>query len=234
MGSIASRLRAFALSGIVAVALVTAQTSAPATAAAATPDLSSRVISIAESHLGAPWVYGATGPYAFDCSGLVYSVFRQAGLLSVIGSQRTASGMWHYFASRGQASRTNGQPGDLVIFGNGTHVGIYLGGGRLISTLVYGVHFSTLSNTIPAWTTFLHTHLYGAGAYLASSTAVRHTVTFLNFRAGPSTSYHVYTVLRPWTAVSILSSVRNASGQLWDRVRLGNGWVGWVAAWYLI
>lgn len=238
MASLVSRLRALALAGGVAVALVTAQTAVPATAAAATPDLSSRVISIAESHLGTPWRFGATGPYAFDCSGLVYSVFRQAGLLNVIGGSRmSADGYWNYFAARGQASPTNGQPGDLVVFGNGSHIGIYLGAGRVISALVYGVAYSTLSNTIPHWTTFLHTHLYGSygtATLTSASLPVRHTDVWLNMRAGAGTSYRIYSVLRPWTPVVILGSARDAYGRTWDRVRLGNGSLGWVASWYLV
>lgn len=219
-------------SAAVAATLFTGTVAAPPPTAAST-NLAAEVIAIAKTHLGAPWVFGATGPRAFDCSGLVYSVFRQAGLLNVIGGTRTVTQMWSYFAARGQASRTNGQPGDLVVFGNGQHVGIYLGNSWVISTLVSGVGYSTLSNTIPGFTTFLHTHLSGASAKAAPRATTRETTVFLNFRSGPGTNYGIRAVLPPWFWVTVIGSARDAYGRVWDEVRLGNGAVGWVASWYL-
>ncbi len=220
--------------GIVSLAVAStvfagAAVAAPTPANATTLDDASRVIAIAKSHLGAPWVYGATGPYAFDCSGLVYSVFRQAGLLSVIGGERTAVGMWDVFAARGEASTSNGQPGDLVIFGNGAHVGIYLGGGWVISALVTGVGYSTLWDTIPRFTTFLHTHLSG----VVTSAAYHYTTAFVNFRNGPAIWYSIRWVLWPDTPVTIIGHGYDGWGRLWDEVRLTNGSVGWVASWLL-
>lgn len=231
--SIPARLRVAAVSLVAAsTVFVSAAAAAPAPTAAATGDNASRVIAIAESHLGAPWVFGATGPNAFDCSGLVYSVFRDAGLFGVIGngSARTATQMWDYFAARGQASPYNGEPGDLVIFGNGAHIGIYVGSGVVISALVYGVAFSTLTNTIPGFTTFLHTHLSGT---TASSPSYHHTLYWDNFRSGPATWYSIYSVLAPGTAVTILGTGRDGYGRTWDEVRLLNGSVGWVASWLI-
>lgn len=220
--------------GIVSIAAASsvfagAAVATPTPATAATVSDASRVIAIAETHLGAPWVYGATGPYAFDCSGLVYSVFRQAGLLSVIGNARTATQMWNVFAARGQASPTNGQPGDLVIFGYGRHVGIYMGNGRVISTLVTGVGFSTIWNTYPRFTTFLHTHLSGVTTW----SAYHYTTTYVHFRAGPATWYYIRATLAPETRVTIIGRAYDGYGRLWDEVRLANGAVGWVASWLL-
>ena len=77
----------------------------------------------------------------FDCSGLVIYAFRQAGDSSVIRSTylRSARSIYLYFKARGKASRSNPRIGDLVIWGGGTHIGIYIGGGKAISTLTNGV-----------------------------------------------------------------------------------------------
>lgn len=84
------------------------------------------VIGIAKTHLGKPYVWGATGPNSFDCSGFVQYVFRQAGvsLPRVTSSQENA----------GRAvSVSQLAPGDLVFWGSPSyHVGIYVGGGQYI------------------------------------------------------------------------------------------------------
>ncbi|MFI5225708.1 MAG: C40 family peptidase, partial [Candidatus Limnocylindrales bacterium] len=85
------------------------------------------VIRAAESHLGARYRHGATGPSAFDCSGLVYRVFAQAGLARRIDSLHSAHALYAYFRRHHLASRHSPQVGDLVIWGHGAHVGIYIG-----------------------------------------------------------------------------------------------------------
>ncbi len=68
---------------------------------------------------GKPYIYGATGPRGFDCSGLVYAAYRATG----IGLPRTTYGMlgsWRLVRiPKSQAKR-----GDLAFFGSG-HVEIY-------------------------------------------------------------------------------------------------------------
>lgn len=119
-----------------------------------------RVAVVAKNQLGDPWVYGAEGPSSFDCSGFVYYSFKKAGLLERIGGQRrTARGYWDWFADRGRASRSDGRRGDLVIWGNGRHMGIYLGRGRAISTLTSGVTIHRLHDLSVSFTTFLHVRL---------------------------------------------------------------------------
>ena len=79
-------------------------------------------ISFAEQQLGKPYLWGGTGPDAFDCSGLVMQAYAAAG----IGIPRTSEEQW---AAGPQVSVP--QPGDLVFFAgaDGTatspgHVGI--------------------------------------------------------------------------------------------------------------
>ncbi len=71
-------------------------------------------------------MYGASGPGAFDCSGLMYWSWRQAG----VTLPRTSQGQ----ASAGQrVALSDARPGDLVIFyGDRHHVGMYAGGGVVV------------------------------------------------------------------------------------------------------
>ncbi len=84
-----------------------------------------RVVQLAEQELGHPYVWGAAGPYAFDCSGLVTYVFAQLG----ISLPHFAAAQWNYGA---YVPRDQLEPGDLVFFENLGHVGIYAGGDEYI------------------------------------------------------------------------------------------------------
>lgn len=150
-----TRLRTPLVAAAVAVTFIAGQ--APAPVAAATP--ADRVIAVATSKLGAPWRYGASGPYAFDCSGLVIYSFTKAGYASKIGygRYRSAYSLYRWFKGRGLASRTGGRRGDLVVWGGGSHIGIYLGNGRAISTLRSGVRIHGIYAVTASFTAFLHT-----------------------------------------------------------------------------
>jgi peptidoglycan DL-endopeptidase CwlO len=83
-------------------------------------------LSYAYAKLGSPYVWGASGPNAFDCSGLVQAAYRSAG----ISLPRTTYAQIN--AGR-RVSRSELQPGDLVFFYSGiSHVGIYVGNGQMI------------------------------------------------------------------------------------------------------
>lgn len=83
----------------------------------------STIVAIAMQYQGAAYVYGATGPNAFDCSGFVQYVYAQAG----ISLPRTSYGQG---ASGTIVSASQAQPGDIVYYGS--HVGIYAGNGMMI------------------------------------------------------------------------------------------------------
>jgi len=85
-----------------------------------------KILAYAEVQLGKPYLYGATGPDAFDCSGLAMMAYRAAG----IAIPRTSQAQWA-FGRQVPASQV--EPGDLVFFAgyDGTpaapgHVGIVL------------------------------------------------------------------------------------------------------------
>ena len=225
-------------------------TPGPTTAPASAPTTTARadqVIAVAKSRLGSRWVYGAAGPAAFDCSGLVIYSFSKAGVASIIGSgrMRSARALYAWFRNRGLASTTNGQPGDLVIWGGGTHVGIYVGNGMAISTLLNGVRIHSIRATTARFTAFLHTGMATTAATAvarsaaatavvakaASVTARRLTTTALRVRSGPSTTARVLFTLAGHAKVGVVGVAKDRSGRTWYRVLVG-GRLGWLAGWY--
>lgn len=88
------------------------------------------VLNLAYSKIGCPYVWGAEGPNSFDCSGFTSYVFRNAVGVSL---PRTSSAQSGYGKT---VSKSNLQAGDLVFFntsGKGvSHVGIYVGGGKMV------------------------------------------------------------------------------------------------------
>jgi peptidoglycan DL-endopeptidase CwlO len=85
-----------------------------------------KAIDIAMGQRGKPYVWAASGPGSFDCSGLTAYAFRAAGI-SLPHSSRMQAQM-------GQpVSRDQLQPGDLVFFYSPvSHVGIYIGNGQMV------------------------------------------------------------------------------------------------------
>jgi cell wall-associated NlpC family hydrolase len=83
-------------------------------------------IAAARSALGKPYVWGASGPSGFDCSGLMQWSYGQAG----VALPRTSQGQ--RFAGR-QVPLSQAQPGDLVTYrSDASHVGMYMGNGQVI------------------------------------------------------------------------------------------------------
>ncbi|OIK28168.1 C40 family peptidase [Streptomyces malaysiense] len=94
---------------------------------AAAPDSrAAAAVAYAFTKLGSPYVWGATGPHAFDCSGLVQAAYRSAG----VSLPRTT---YAQIDAGRRVSRSELRPGDLVFFYSGiSHVGLYIGDGRMI------------------------------------------------------------------------------------------------------
>ncbi len=83
-------------------------------------------IAYAYSKLGSPYVWGATGPDAFDCSGLTQAAYRSAG----VSLPRTT---YSQIDAGRRVARSELLPGDLVFFYSGiSHVGLYIGNGQMI------------------------------------------------------------------------------------------------------
>lgn len=79
------------------------------------------------SKLGSPYHYGSTGPSEFDCSGLMQWAYAQAGVALPRTSQEQAA-----IGTNEGTNIANAQPGDLLIFNNYGHVGMYIGNGVMI------------------------------------------------------------------------------------------------------
>jgi len=83
-------------------------------------------VAAARSVLGRPYVWGAAGPSAFDCSGLTQWAYGRAGtaIPRTSQAQRTAGR---------QVPLSQARPGDLVVYrDDASHVGMYVGGGQVV------------------------------------------------------------------------------------------------------
>lgn len=85
------------------------------------------IMKTARGKLGSAYVYGASGPDAYDCSGFTRYVYDQAG----ISLPRSSTAQRDWAAANGtEVSLNNAQPGDLLWWPG--HVGIYAGNGKII------------------------------------------------------------------------------------------------------
>ncbi len=84
-----------------------------------------KAVAFAYAQLGKPYVWGATGPGSYDCSGLVLSAWAAAG----VTIPRTTYQQW---AALPHIATSAIQPGDLLFFDGIGHVAMYVGGGYII------------------------------------------------------------------------------------------------------
>ncbi|MFE4218434.1 NlpC/P60 family protein [Streptomyces sp. NPDC056844] len=85
-----------------------------------------KVLAFARAQIGKPYVWGATGPSSYDCSGLTQAAWREAG----VDLPRTT---WDQVEVGTRVATADLQPGDLVFFYDDiSHVGIYKGDGMMI------------------------------------------------------------------------------------------------------
>ncbi|MFF3341694.1 C40 family peptidase [Streptomyces flavidovirens] len=85
-----------------------------------------KVLAFARAQIGKPYVWGAAGPSSYDCSGLTQGAWKAAG----VALPRTT---WDQVNVGTRVATDNLRPGDLVFFYDDiSHVGIYIGGGKMI------------------------------------------------------------------------------------------------------
>ncbi|WP_313503553.1 C40 family peptidase [Corynebacterium variabile] len=103
-----------------------------AVASAAPTSTGQKIADAAMSKQGAPYVWGATGPSSFDCSGLTSWAYNQVGksIPRISGAQ----------ASGGTSVSLNAlQPGDIISYYSGaSHVAIYIGDGKIVHAVNEG------------------------------------------------------------------------------------------------
>ena len=89
------------------------------------------LVDSAKQYIGLPYLWAGVSAYGFDCSGLMYSVYKNHGILIPRDSSVQAT---HGTA----VNRKDLQPGDLIFFahnkgkGKVYHVSMYVGGGKMI------------------------------------------------------------------------------------------------------
>ncbi len=98
----------------------------------------SAAIAFAQKQIGKPYLWGGTGPDAFDCSGLVMMAYQAAG----VDIPRTSDAQWAWGP---QVPSSQVEPGDLVFFAgsdgtatNPGHVALVIGGGKMIEAYATG------------------------------------------------------------------------------------------------
>ncbi len=84
-----------------------------------------KAVAFAYAQLGKPYVWGATGPGSYDCSGLMMAAWAAAGVTIPRDTYSQVAGL-------PAVSLSALQPGDLVFFDGDGHVAMYVGGGMII------------------------------------------------------------------------------------------------------
>jgi cell wall-associated NlpC family hydrolase len=97
-----------------------------------------KAVAFAYAQLGKPYQWGATGPGAYDCSGLVQAAWSAAG----VSIPRTTYDQW---ASLPHVSTSALEPGDLMFFDGIGHVAMYVGGGYMIDAPRTGLNVQKVS-----------------------------------------------------------------------------------------
>jgi cell wall-associated NlpC family hydrolase len=84
-----------------------------------------KAVQFAYAQIGKPYVWGATGPGSYDCSGLMYAAWQAAG----ITLPRDTYGEW---AQLPHIPMSSLQPGDMILYTGESHVAMYVGDGYII------------------------------------------------------------------------------------------------------
>jgi hypothetical protein len=225
--------RAFIPVALAGAVILTLAPASPASAATPTSTEARQIIRIAHQQIGDRYRYGARGPSAFDCSGLVIFAYTRAGDARAVGygHYRSARALYRWFQRRGLASRTKPRLGDIVVWGRGTHVGIYIGHGKAISALTNGVRVHGIHAVRARFTAYLHTNMWrtplrGASRTTAAhrvvhhATAIRYTRGAVNLRRGAGVRYARIRTLPNHARLAVLGSAHDRAGRSWLMVRV--------------
>ncbi|MFC3576896.1 C40 family peptidase [Streptomyces yaanensis] len=124
----AERKTAEAASRSTARATLTAASSSASTSTSTATGSVAAVINFVKAQVGKAYVSGATGPSAYDCSGLVQTAFKQVSInLPRVSQDQSMQGT--------QVSLSNLQPGDILYWGSrgsAYHVAVYVGDGMFV------------------------------------------------------------------------------------------------------
>lgn len=130
-------------------------------------ELRKRILEAAARYRGVPYMYGAESPSAFDCSGFVRYVYRQAAGIVLPRSSRGI------FAAGTPVEPRRARPGDVLIYdtvgGYPSHVSIYLGEGSVIHAVSQGPRTGVIVS--PPTDSYFPPRLIAARSFLGASTA---------------------------------------------------------------
>jgi peptidoglycan DL-endopeptidase CwlO len=111
-----------------------------------------QALNYAYAQLGKPYAYGGAGPNSFDCSGLTMMAWKAGG----VSLPRTT---YSQYDATTRVSFADLQPGDLVFFNGLNHMGIYVGGGKMI----HAPHTGTTVQVENISSGYYRDDFYGAG-----------------------------------------------------------------------
>lgn len=113
--------------------------------ASTTKQKRNKVVKLVKKQIGKPYIYGATGPSGFDCSGLTSYVYKNA-----VGKTLPRT-TYSQIATGKSVSLKKLKKGDLLFWGN-YHVGIYVGNGKFVHAPAPGqtVKEQTLASFYPS------------------------------------------------------------------------------------
>ena len=110
---------------------VTVKEKPASTSSSSTSSKGSAIANLARAQVGKRYVFGTAGPTTFDCSGLVKYVYAQYGVS--LPHSATAQGNRGTKISLSEMSAW--RPGDMLIYGGGSHAAIYIGNGMSVHAL---------------------------------------------------------------------------------------------------
>jgi len=126
-----------------------------------------KIVEIAFKYRGVPYVYGAESPAAFDCSGFVRYVYREAYGLELPRSAR------EFYTAGLPVVASAAKAGDVFVFdtvgGSPSHVAIYLGDGTVIHAVSEGPHTGVIVS--PMTDRYWAPRLIAARTFVASAVA---------------------------------------------------------------
>ena len=124
------------------------------------------LIEYSREFLGCPYRSGSAGPATFDCSGYVFSMFRESAGIQL---PRKASTI---YAKSKKIKDKEREAGDLVFFSgtNGiNHVGIYIGDGKFIHSASDGAKTGVIESSLEE--RYWKVHYTASGRYIAPAKA---------------------------------------------------------------
>ncbi len=104
-------------------------------------------VAYAYAHIGDAYVWGATGPTTFDCSGLMYAAWQAAG----VTLPRTTEEEW---AALPHIPNSALEPGDLILYNGESHVAMYVGVVNGTAYIIDAPHTGAVVERIPMSTSW--------------------------------------------------------------------------------